>query len=106
MTSPTQKGAAPPPVSINIGDDDAPTSVAVNKIHANSDVDSSITAQHHTLGIQHNQGSPGDHKHDGKSSRRIGTGVNPSFPATAGATYTQAQIQAIIDALRYLGWGT
>lgn len=98
--------ASPPPVSINVGDSDAPSSGAVNKIHANSDVDSATTGQHHTLGIQHVQAAPGDHKHDGKSSRRIGTGVNPSFPTTASATYSQPQIQAIIDALRVLGWGS
>lgn len=85
---------------------DVPTAQEVQKIHSNSDIDSSTQAQHHTLGIQHNQGSPGDHKHDGKSSRRIGTGVNLAFPTTAGAAYTQAQIQSIIDALRALGFGT
>lgn len=79
---------------------------AVNKIHNNSDLDSSTSAQHHTLGIQHNQSSPGDHKHDGKSSKRIGKGINAGFPVTASGTYNQAQIQAIIDALRQLGLGT
>lgn len=102
--SPTS--SAPPPVSINTGDADAPSSAAVLKIHANSDVDSAVTGQHHTLGIQHNQASPGDHQHDGKSSRRIGTGLNLAFPTTASATYSQAQIQSIIDALRLLGFGT
>lgn len=85
---------------------EAPNSSEVGKFHSNSDVDSAVTGQHHTLGIQHNQASPGDHKHDGHSSKRVGKGVNASFPITASATYSQAQIQAIIDALRYLGWGT
>lgn len=102
----TQSNSAPPPVAINTGDSEAPSSAAVNKLHANSDVDSAVTGQHHTLGIQHNQASPGDHKHDGKSSRRIGTGINPAFPSTASATYSQPQIQSIIDALRSLGFGT
>lgn len=83
-----------------------PTSIEVNKFHSNSDVDSSVTAQHHTLGIQHNQVSPGDHTHDGKSSKRIGKGKNLAFPVTAGVAYNQAQMQAVIDALRALGWGT
>lgn len=39
--------------------------------HARSDVDASDVSQHHTLGISHNQASPGDHIHDGKSSRQI-----------------------------------
>lgn len=84
----------------------SPRSNVVNEFHANSDSDTAITAQHHTLGILHNQASPGDHKHDGHSSKKLGKGVNLGFPTTAGATYTQAQIQAIIDALRYLGFGT
>lgn len=74
--------------------------------HTNSDVDSSVTAQHHTLGILHNQSSPGDHKHDGKSSKRIGKGLDTGFPTTAGAVYSQAQMQSVIDALRDLGFGT
>lgn len=82
------------------------TSQEVATLHSNSDVDSSVTAQHHTLGIQHNQASPGDHKHDGKASKRIGTGINPAFPSVASATYNQAQIQSIIDALRSIGFGT
>lgn len=82
------------------------SSADVNKFHSNSDVDTAVTAQHHTLGIQHGQGSPGDHTHDGKSSKRIGKGKNLAFPTTAGAAYNQAQMQAVIDALRTLGWGT
>jgi hypothetical protein len=83
-----------------------PSSVEVSKAHTNSDVDSSVTAQHHTLGILHNQSSPGDHKHDGKSSVRIGKGKDLAFPTTANAAYNQAQIQSIINALRAMGWGT
>lgn len=100
MTSPSI------PSPINIGNINAPTSSEVNKFHSNSDSDSAVTAQHHTLGIQHNQGSPGDHKHDGHSSKLIGKGLDPSFPITASATYSQVQIQSIINALRDLGLGT
>lgn len=45
---------------------------AVGTIHRFSDLDSSQFAQHHTLGPRHNQASPGDHIHDGVSSRNIG----------------------------------
>lgn len=83
-----------------------PSSSDVTKFHNNSDVDSAVTAQHHTLGIQHNQASPGDHMHNGKSSKKIGKGINAGFPTTAGAAYSQAQMQAVIDALRALGLGT
>jgi hypothetical protein len=82
------------------------TSVEVNTFHTNSDVDASVTAQHHTLGILHNQASGGDHTHNGKSSKKIGKGINAGFPSTASATYSQVQIQNIIDALRALGLGT
>lgn len=83
-----------------------PTPAEVNKFHSNSDRDSSKTAQHHTLGIDPNQSSPGDHNHNGKNSKKIGKGLDPSFPLTANAAYTQAQFQSIIDALRDLGFGT
>lgn len=83
-----------------------PSSTEVSKAHTNSDVDSAITSQHHTLGIQHTQASPGDHTHNGKSSKKIGKGLDTGFPTTANAAYTQAQIQSIINALRALGFGT
>lgn len=83
-----------------------PSSTDVAKMHTNSDVDSTVVAQHHTLGIQHNQASPGDHKHDGKSSKKIGKGLDVAFPTTANAAYTQAQMQSIINALRAIGFGS
>lgn len=83
-----------------------PTPTEVQKAHSNSDLDASQTAQHHTLGQGHNQGSPGDHMHDGKNSKKLGKGKNLAFPTTAGAAYSQAQMQAVIDALRVLGWGS
>lgn len=43
----------------------------VRKLHVRSDVDESPLAQHHTLGILPNQASPGDHIHDGRTSRRL-----------------------------------
>jgi len=102
MTNPSINVPGP-----RIGTDvDAPSSQTVTKFHANSDVDSTVTAQHHTLGIQHNQASPGDHTHNNKSSKKIGKGINPAFPSVASATYSQAQIQSLIDALRALGLGT
>jgi hypothetical protein len=53
----------------------APDPTAVNNFHSRSDVDSSATAQHHTLGVKHDQASPGDHKHDGRNSRKIMEGI-------------------------------
>lgn len=43
----------------------------INAMHANSDVDSSQQAQHHTLGPRHNQSAPGDHSHDGGTSSQL-----------------------------------
>lgn len=48
----------------------------VNLFHARSDSDSSWSAQHHTIGIGHNNASAGDHSHDGTSSRKVGTGLS------------------------------
>jgi N-acetyl-anhydromuramyl-L-alanine amidase AmpD len=79
---------------------------AVAKFHANSDVDSASTAQHHTIGVGQNNVSGGKHNHNGKNSARIGKGLDAGFPTTANAAYSQAQIQSIIDALRDLGFGS
>lgn len=68
----------------------------VNLFHARSDVDSRSTAQHHTLGQGHNQASPGDHVHDGKSSRKIGQGLSLTV-ALGGAT--QADLDNLIAML-------
>lgn len=46
-----------------------PTSQEVTDFHTNSDVDGSAKAQHHTLGANARQASPGDHSHDGGSSQ-------------------------------------
>jgi hypothetical protein len=83
-----------------------PTSEAVNKLHSNSDLDTSTNSQHHTLGIGQNQASPGSHTHNGKNSKKIGKGLDVAFPTTANAAYSQAQMQSVIDALRDLGLGT
>lgn len=64
----------------NVGADSA----EVNDFHINSDVDKSTLAQHHTLGIQANQASPGDHNHDGKSARKI----NPANLIDNSQSYT------------------
>jgi hypothetical protein len=46
----------------------------VKRLHRDSDVDENPLAQHHTLGILPNQASPGDHIHDGRSSKKIDAG--------------------------------
>jgi hypothetical protein len=77
----------------------------VNILHTKSDKDSSQTAQHHSLGISHDQASAGDHTHNGVNSKLPLVGRTVSFPITASNPPTQSQVQKCIDALRELGAG-
>jgi len=61
----------------------------VNSFHLSSDVDKSAISQHHTLGILGTQASPGDHNHDGTTSKKLTLGnlEGKSVPFTvAGGT--------------------
>jgi hypothetical protein len=50
------------------------------KAHSRSDVDTGPSALHHTIGNKHNQASPGDHIHEGKTSKKLGPMMaNPAF---------------------------
>jgi hypothetical protein len=49
----------------------APSAEEVNRFHTKADTDSSNLAVHHTLGVKHDQASPGDHKHDGTNSLQL-----------------------------------
>lgn len=70
----------------------APAPRVVAAFHVRSDVDSGPFAQHHTLGIKHNQASFGDHVHDGKSSRKIGLGLNLSVSGSKGGNAALASL--------------
>ena len=48
-----------------------PPAQAVDDFHTNSDVDARAESQHHTLGPNPTQASPGDHRHDGGDSALI-----------------------------------
>jgi hypothetical protein len=67
---------------------ETPTPREVAALHARSDLDSSQQAQHHTLGIKHDQASPGDHKHDGKSSRKLLEGQTLTGTKSGGSALT------------------
>lgn len=67
---------------------DSPTPKEVAALHARSDLDSSQQAQHHTLGIKHDQASPGDHRHDGKSSRKLLEGQTLTGTKSGGSALT------------------
>ena len=78
----------------------SPPPEQVNKFHARSDVDSSAFAQHHTLGVKHDQASPGDHTHNGEGSRFIMEGVT-----ITGSKGGNAALASLISALSdYLGF--
>lgn len=57
-----------PPVGPNFG---VPGSTDINRLHDYDDIDQSILAHHHSLGIFPAQASPGDHIHDGRFSKRF-----------------------------------
>lgn len=65
----------------------------VNSFHLSSDVDKSAISQHHTLGILGTQASPGDHTHDGTSSKKTQLknleGQSIVFTVENGTTETQ-----------------
>lgn len=89
-------------------EDDKPAPRIVNLFHARSDKDSHQSAQHHTLGLDHNQSSPGDHNHDGRNSKLpLANGRATPFPPQNGAnaSYSQTQMNQVINALRELGAG-
>lgn len=68
----------------------------VNLFHSRSDVDTSTGAQHHTLGVKHDQASPGDHNHDGKGSRKLGQGLNLVVTGSRGGN---AALLSLLQAL-------
>lgn len=77
--------------------DPAPSPGFVNVFHTNSDIDTDQSSQHHTLGVQHNQASPGDHVHDGTTSNKVGQGLAMSV---SGDTNGNAALQDLIRMLQ------
>lgn len=68
-------------------------------LHTRSDVDAHPYAQHHTLGTSRNQASPGDHIHDGGSSKLIGNGMALSI---SGAKGSNAALGSVIAMLKQI----
>lgn len=71
--------------------DNVPSARQVNEVHTKADTDSGNTAIHHTLGIDHNQASAGDHSHDGITSRKVGAGQKLTCATLAGPDATRIQ---------------
>jgi len=70
----------------------------VNELHKKSDLDSSAEAQHHSLGTKRDQATSGTHKHDGKDSVKIMTGMT-----ITGAKAGNAALASVIAQLVKLG---
>lgn len=68
-----------------------PSAIESRHQHRQSDVDSAKTAQHHTLGTNRNQASPGDHIHDGVTSKKLGPlEMDPANPGKTRPALTLA----------------
>jgi len=65
----------------------------VNLLHLNADKDAGAGALHHTLGQGSSQASPGNHNHDGRSSKRVElknlAGSSVMYNPGGGTTGTQ-----------------
>lgn len=76
-----------------------PSATEVNAFHVNSDADVSTLSKHHTLGTGRNQASSGSHNHDGKTSRRIGTGASPPLSVTTSSGTIDAKFASLLTML-------
>jgi hypothetical protein len=76
----------------------------VQDLHRNADSDSSVFAIHHTLGIGQNQSSPGNHLHDGKTSKGLTGYVTNSSPiVVVGSRAGNAALASLLTALATKG---
>lgn len=66
--------------------------------HLHSDVNSSVQALHHTLGMGRNQAAQGNHSHDGITGRKIGP--LEMDPANPGKTRPQLTLAATAADIR------
>lgn len=74
MTTP-RTGSAQGQDEENSGKNLQPNPDEVNDFHRYSDVDVSPESQHHTLGMDPNQASQGDHTHNGRDSKALYAGT-------------------------------
>lgn len=76
---------------------------SVNHFHTNSDTDTGIKSQHHTLGKRRFQASPGDHIHDGNNSSTLSdylpvTAIQAGAKAVSFTTQTSFTTTVTFDA--------
>lgn len=76
----------------------------VQNIHRNADSDATVFSVHHTLGINSGQASPGNHSHDGKSSKILSGYVANNAPiAVVGSRGGNAALASLLTALATKG---
>jgi hypothetical protein len=81
-----------------------PAEKDVNDLHTHSDVDHTGLSQHHTLGPNANQASPGDHSHDGGQSGKVAfTDISYSKPTVSGSRGGNAALQDLLLKLEAAG---
>ena len=68
----------------------------VNRLHSRDDADKSSFSHHHTLGPKRNQASPGDHIHDGVSSRKVGYGLGLTITGSKGSNVALTNLLAYL----------
>lgn len=68
----------------------------VASFHRNSDLDSHAAAQHHTIGIDRNQASSGNHIHDGVSSRKLGANRGLTISGSKGGNAALTSVIALL----------
>lgn len=90
------RSAAEPPTK---KEDPSPTGRIVEAFHKNADTDTRRESIHHTLGPQASQASPGDHTHDGGSSKALLEG----FILTGNKSNPITMWPSILNALKELG---
>lgn len=75
-------------------DNSKPESRLVLDFHTNSDLNGSSASQHHSLGLTRGEASPGDHMHDGSTSKLLLTGFTIS--GAKGGNTALASVIAIL----------
>lgn len=76
----------------------------VRDFHTNSDVDSSASAQHHTIGVGQNTAADGAHTHNGTNSRVLNlSSINKNPLTVTGAKAGNAALTSLLTQLAAMG---
>jgi hypothetical protein len=70
--------------------------IDVIALHTRDDCDSGPHSHHHTLGYSRNQASPGDHIHDGFTSKLVGNGMALSVTGAKGGNVALTNLLAML----------